>query len=167
MSTATASRPFQGNFDGSMSGGETQFCLDVRDLIHGALEGRITFVGVIAGLRGDLLELKKHGYDVDSAVASGVRFGVADPHHRSSPAGRFSLTDSERAFLNDTDGFLDYSLRNGLLFRAPLQVLAHDVGEIAQHGFSLEDTLREVRPKATGWAKTNAESVGEAEEPLG
>lgn len=73
----------------------------------------------------------------------------------------------ELAFISDLDGFMDFALRNGLTFFTVLSVLLHDLTEIAANEFQLQKaTAQGFRPKVDGWAKRNAEPVGESDEVL-
>lgn len=165
MSAAASVSPV-GVPNGPMSEQEVVFCRQVRELIAGAIDGRVPFVGVASNLVADLRTIRRSGFDVDVAVSAGFRASIAQPLLlRSLPAGRATLSPDERAFLLDVDGFLDFALRNGMTFPGVLSLLLHDFGEIAAHEFSLAGLAQDfIRPKASGWAKRNVDPVGEPEE---
>jgi len=61
-------------------------------------------------------------------------------------------------------GLIDWVVRNGGSFSLVLEALGHDIGELSHHDFSLEKTLADgVSPKVSGWARQNAEPIGDAE----
>jgi hypothetical protein len=162
----TTSRDIPG---GPMSSGEIQFCQQIRAATRAALDGRVPFFVAVTRVRVDLNKLSKSGFDLDAAVAGGFQASVADPVPSPGNVTRpIPLSPAERDFLNDLDGFLDFALRNGLSFTSVLTVLAHDFAEIAAHELSVDKAIADgFRPKVDGWAKRNAEPVGEVEEPLG
>ena len=75
------------------------------------------------------------------------------------------MSEAEIKLLRDFQGVIDFAIRNGLSFLLVLSILSHDIDGIMRHGFSLESALKQAfLPKATGWAKKNAEDVGEPDE---
>ncbi len=148
---------------GQMSSTELRFCHHLRELFGGLLAGRIEFLSAFMTLLVDLQEIRRHGYKLDVADASGFQPAIAalTMAPDASP-GRFHLSDPERAFVEDLDGLVDFAVRNGLGFRAVLSVLFHDVSEIARNEWSIEKALATFfTPRATGWARRNAEPIGE------
>lgn len=167
MTTAFTER-LQQQHVGNLSEGEQQVCVRFRDLIHAGLSGHISFEHVLIGFWNDLSVLREFNYDVDSAIASG-KFDPAAQKQAVMDKVRdhAQISGAEVTFLEDSDGLIDWVTRNGVSFSVVLGILGHDVSELARDEFDLEVTTgpkRCVFPKVTGWAKRNAEPVGEADE---
>ena len=147
--------------DGPMSVAEASFCRQVREAMQKVRDGEVPFIAIMANLWSDLTQIRKSGWSVDTAVAGGFKPSISAPtvSLRSGPSA------SERAFVGDMDGFLDYAMRNGLGFIAVLAILWHDIAELAAHGFSLERASQEFfLPKSSGWAERNTALLRPAEE---
>ena len=75
------------------------------------------------------------------------------------------MTEAEIELCRDFQGLIDFAIRNGLSFMLVLGILSHDIQGIAQGGWSLEAARKNgFLPKATDWAKINADDVGEPDE---
>lgn len=157
-------------FGGQMSSAELRFCRHLRELFAGLLAGRIEFLSAFMNLlHVDLEGIRRHGYNLDAADASGFQPAIAAlaAAPDASP-GRFRLSDPERGFVEDLEGLVDFAVRNGLGFRAVLSVLFHDVGELSRNEWSIEKALATFfTPKATGWARKNVEPIGEPDDMEG
>jgi hypothetical protein len=76
-----------------------------------------------------------------------------------------SMDEDEIGFLRDMQGMLEFCIRNGLSFMVAVNIINHDINEIARDGFSLEAAkARGFLPKVTGYSKINEDAVGEPEE---
>ena len=170
--TASFTDNLKQRFAGDLSEGERQVCASFRDLLHAAVSGQIGFRDAISGLWSGLAAVREFHYDVEKAIASGTFDPTVRRKVTTLREGAFAptpLTGAERTFLEDADGLIDWSTRNGVSFSVVLQILGHDVSELARDDFHLEKTLgpgRCVTPKVTGWANRNAEPVGEADEQM-
>lgn len=157
-------------FAGQMTEAELRYCRALQQLIVGALESRASFSSVVCSLWEDLRELRRYDFDVNAAFAAGFKPAVAGSAPTSPSAGvepsQSPPSKSETEFLKDVHGMIEFASRNGLNFFAVLSILAHDVGELGRHGGSIDRARSEsfVQFKATGWARRNAEPVGESEE---
>jgi hypothetical protein len=153
---------------GSMSLAESTFCREMREVFQATLDGRMPFITMATSLWAAFRTIWQNEGDLDTALARGFKpFSHAISATKViDPKG--TLSPSERSFVADADGFVDFALRNGLTFTTVASVLAHDLSEIAAHKFNLDSAIAEscVLPKVTGWAERNKESAGEAEEPL-
>ena len=74
------------------------------------------------------------------------------------------MSDNEVQFLRDMEGLITFAIANGLSFPLVLNMITHDLDEIARRGGSLDSLSQGFRPKMTGFADINQECVGEAEE---
>jgi hypothetical protein len=149
---------------GSMSDAESAFCGQVRELFRATLDGHTPFVAMAGNLLSDLRAVFDSAGDVNSASAVAASLQAA-----AIPLTRpMVLSGSQRAFVDDADGFVDFAVRNGFTFLEVASVLGHDLSEIAQSGFDLDKAMsqRFVRPQVTGWAQRNREPVGEREGTL-
>jgi hypothetical protein len=169
MMDATQTAQLHEAFGGQMSSAELRFCNHLRELFGAFLAGRAQFLSGFMMLSVDLQEIRRHGYNLDVADASGFRPSIAALATAPDASDRrFRLSDPERAFVEDLDGLVDFAVRNGLGFRAVLSGLYHDVGEIARNEWSIERALATFfTPKATGWARRNAEPIGEPDDMEG
>jgi hypothetical protein len=71
------------------------------------------------------------------------------------------MTEKEVAFLRDVQGFVEFSVRNGLNFSIVMNGLLHDLNEIGRDGFDLESALaRGFRPKVAGYSKLSTDDFG-------
>jgi hypothetical protein len=149
---------------GSMSDAESTFCSQVRELFRATLEGRTPFVAMAGNLLSDLRTVFESELDVKSASAV-----AASLHAAAIPLTHtLALSGSQRAFVEDADGFVEFAARNGFTFLEVASVLGHDLSEISQSGFDLDKAMsqRFLRPQVTGWAHRNREPVGEREGAL-
>src|SRR5438477_2692363 len=117
-------------FAGQMTDGEVIFSNDARALVRATLEGRVHFNSATSKLLEDLKFIRCHKYDVDAALAVRSPTAAAGALQAASASGTHSLSDRQRAFLMDVDGYLDFASRNGLTFMFVLQGLMHDLNEL-------------------------------------
>ena len=156
-------------FVGNLSDGEQQVCEKFRNSIGAALSGQQSFKRSSNGSLARIVRASGFDYDVDKAIASGV-FDPEGPERGSAPQDgedTVALSTAEKAFLEDAEGLIEWTIRNGVSFTVVLQILGHDIHELARDEFDLEKAMgpgRRVSPKVTGWARRNLEPVGEADE---
>jgi hypothetical protein len=155
-------------FAGQLSEGEAQLCSKFQQSFRATLNGQRSFKSEIVFLWAQLHKLRKFNFDVEEAITSG-EFDPASAEwsrlDQAAHATASNLSIAEEAFLEDALGLIDWVVRNGVRFTLVLEVLGHDIGEISHHDFSLENTLADfVKPKVSGWARRNADPVGEADE---
>jgi hypothetical protein len=160
MTTAFTER-LKEKFAGEFSEAEKRLCARIVESIEATLDGHWSFEIEMVFLWADLEGLRRFGFDADAVEAAG---GLPLNPKPKAQAEHASLNPLERAFLEDAKGLIDWATRNGVSFSVVLQVLGHDIGEIARHDFSLEKTITEgfVDPKVSGWAKRNSELIGES-----
>jgi hypothetical protein len=90
-----------------------------------------------------------------------------DPKHIEALRKTYGgpMSGEEIEFLHDIQGFLDFTIRNGLSFALALGTLSHDVNGLARYGFSLAEAQADhFLPKTNGFAARQADSVGAVEE---
>ena len=89
-----------------------------------------------------------------------------DPKHIEALRKTYGgpMSEKEIQVLRDIQGFLDFSIRNGLSFALALGTLRHDVNGLACYGFSLDDARDDFIPKTEGYAAVHADSVGTVDE---
>jgi hypothetical protein len=72
------------------------------------------------------------------------------------------MSDSEIQLLRDIQGFVEFSIRNGLSFPVVISALVHDANEVVRHGFDLQKAQAAgVLLKVGGFASLGPEAVGE------
>lgn len=77
------------------------------------------------------------------------------------------MSEEEIEMLRDMQGFIDFSIRNGLAFMVVMSTLMHDIHEVATAGGRLEPALkRGFLPQVSGYSKYGEASVGEPEESV-
>lgn len=91
-----------------------------------------------------------------------------DTKHLDGLRQRFAgpMTSKEIELLRDMQGFIDFSIRNGLSFALVVGTLGQDVNGLARHGFDLDAIRGDFLPKVSGYSKIDADSVGEPEEEV-
>ena len=71
------------------------------------------------------------------------------------------LSEEERTFLRDLQGFVEFAIRNGLSFAVIASTLGHDLNELARDLYALKQTkARGFIPKVTGYSQLTEENVG-------
>ena len=151
---------------GQLTAGERLFCKSIRLAIAASLESRLDFQVLLNGLGDAYIQIRRQSFDVDAAISLGFRPETLVP--ASSNKGKFPLSQRERDFLEDVDGFLDFATRNGLTFFTIVQVLFHDVNELISHKSSFDELDKNfVVPKVAGWATRNRESMIDDDELRG
>ncbi|HZL35294.1 MAG TPA: hypothetical protein VFC78_08285 [Tepidisphaeraceae bacterium] len=162
--SSTLAESLKQKLAGELSEGERRVGANFRDSLRATLNGGRSFHEEMVKLWTELDVLRRFGFEVDDAIASGkynpFRVEELELHGSALPP-----TIAEKDFLLDADGLIDWVVRNGVSFSTVLAILGHDIAEIARHQFSLDETLADfVSPKVTGWAKRNTEPVGEPED---
>jgi hypothetical protein len=151
---------------GQMTPGEQRFCRDVTAATQATLNGHVAMEDFLGALWKDLNEIADRQLDVDAAFERGFQPAVTNLVALGSGSSKRATTEEERAFLHDIIGLVEFACRNGLNFSLVFSILGHDVNEIMQHGGNLERARSQAifAPKVSGWAKRNAEHVGETPE---
>jgi len=151
---------------GQLSDGEVRFCRQLRQFLRTSIDSKKPFAAVVRGVQLELQALRPYHFDVDEAISSGHYVPMLIASAADVPAaGSSPLSDTEREFLLDVDGFLDFAARNALDFEKVLFTLGPDFGELSAHEGSLTKTLNDhILPHVTGWALRNATPVGDPED---
>jgi hypothetical protein len=79
------------------------------------------------------------------------------------------MTAPEVQILRDMQGFIEFSIRNGLGFGLVVSTLGHDVNNIAKCGFDVDQVKSNLgfTPKVEGFSEALPESVGEPDADSG
>lgn len=153
------------HFGGPMSASEIKYLGQIRNFLGPFIERKVGIDRVVDSLVIDIKNLVSCKLDVEEAFGEERLPSMMDPETAISESDS-QMTSEELEFLQDVDGWLNFVVRNGLVFNTALEVLSHDFREIRREG-SLENALKTgFLPKATGWSKVTEDSVGQPEEPL-
>jgi hypothetical protein len=75
------------------------------------------------------------------------------------------MTPKEVIFLQDVEGLINFSTRNGLSFSVVVALLLGDLNEVARNGFDFEKTLASgFLPRVTGYRNLTSDSFGDSPE---
>ena len=169
MNTSFAER-IKRKFGGNLSEIEQRVCEHFVQRLQAALNGQMSFSDAMSDLWRELRILRAADYELTNASEMTSLNAPIENVTGSSSGSQVAieLTSSERAFLEDAEGLIDWVTRNGVSFSVVLQILGHDLSELERDGFSLETAVstRFVHPKVTGWARRNTDPVGEADEQM-
>jgi hypothetical protein len=78
------------------------------------------------------------------------------------------MSEPEVAFLRDVQGFIDYAIRNGMIFASVVGTLLNDLNEITRDGFNYDKALsRGFEPEVSRYAHITSEDFGESDEDFG
>jgi len=168
MSAPTLVEKFKWIGGGPLTERELAFCQLVVDLTDGVLAGELSFRKTFHSLLLDMRAVRQSvgSYDLDLAFEQGWKPTAEDPRFTLRTQDERPLSDSEKTFLADMQGFVRFAVRNGLTFRSVLIVVMHDWSELGNSDFDFERMRKEfyVHPKVSGWAKMNEQTFGESEE---
>jgi hypothetical protein len=144
------------------------FLESVRHLLRAALDGRIPFVLAMTSLLVDLRELRNADWELRAVVGQDAQSKVAYANKVAGDRGRVQPCTWERELMEDFDGLIDYSIKNGIGFFSLVSVLAHDTSALANYEWNPEKAKADFFvPRAVGWSKRNHAPIGDAEDSAG
>ena len=150
------------NFVGPISPVETEYLDAIKSFLQKFLHESRDFQGLTERL---WLEIRRVLVSIrgEMPIAEVVHWNTLslDPDVNAP-----QLSNSERKFLEDVVGFVEYSLRNGLRFSPVFGALAHDFGEIAEHNYNFDAARKSGwLPQVNGYSTISEDSFGGIEEP--
>ena len=75
------------------------------------------------------------------------------------------MTEKEVVFLQDVEGLINFSIRNGLNFSVDMSLLRGDLNEVARNGFDYERMLASgFSPRVAGYRNLTSDSFGDSPE---
>lgn len=160
------------DFGCQMTEAEEAYLRHLQAALVAVQSGKLPFREWIVRVWEDFKALSKFRFDMQNAPSQGFHSKISHlTENLDSPIGQMNGTSDvsveESRFLDDVNGLIEFTIRNGLGFLLILEVLIHDLKEIIRYDMSLTKARSDAfLPKASGWGKLNEDSMSIVAEPV-